>query len=123
MEIVTKLAWLALAATHAMPSLPLFRPQLVTKLYGVPAEGTLGLLLSHRAALFAIAFGLSVWALFDADVRRVASVIVGVSMASFLILYVRAGVPQGGLRTIAIIDAAGLIPLAWVAFAAWVVRG
>jgi hypothetical protein len=37
----------------------------------------------------------------------------------FLVLYLRAGAPSGPLRTIAIVDAATLLPLALVVLAAW----
>jgi hypothetical protein len=40
----------------------------------------------------------------------------------FLILYLRAGVPAGPLRTIAVVDAAALIPLLFVAASAWRAR-
>ena len=40
-------------------------------------------------------------------------------MVGFLIVYVRAGLPDGSLRTIALVDAVGLVPLALVAYAAW----
>ena len=41
-----------LAALHPAPLLPLLRPSMVQALYGVPASGDLGVLLTHRAALF-----------------------------------------------------------------------
>jgi hypothetical protein len=40
-------------------------------------------------------------------------------MLSFLLLYTRAGLPAGAMRTIALVDAAGLVPLAFVAVMAF----
>ena len=118
-EAVTRICWAAIVAIHLYPSLPLVRPALVRRLYGVDDRGALGLLLSHRAALFAIVVVVAGWAIADPGVRGVASVVAAISMASFLALYARFGRPAGPLRTIAIVDAVGLAPLAWVTLQAW----
>ncbi len=119
MEWITRLCWLALAVIHVMPSLPAIRPAMIKSLYGIEPTGALGLLLSHRAALFAIVLIVCIWAIFAPEVRRVASVVAGVSMISFLVFYARSGYPVGGLRTVALVDLVGLIPLLWVIANAW----
>lgn len=102
-----------------MPALAFFRPAMIEKMYRVPADSPLFLLLQHRAALFLVIFLLCIWAAFDPASRRIASVGVGVSMISFLLLYWSAGSP-GPLRIIAMTDLVGipfLLFVAWKAFA------
>jgi hypothetical protein len=116
--MVERIAWSMLALIHAMPALALFRPALLTRLYGaVPGDGSY-LLLQHRAALFLVVMIVAVWAAFDPAVRRLAVAAIGVSMLSFLMLYVGAGRPPA-LRTIAMADLAGVVPLLFVAWGAW----
>jgi hypothetical protein len=119
MEIATKIAWLLLALVHASPAAVLFRPSLVQTLYGTAPEGATGLLLTHRGATFLAIFVAAVWAVFDPSVRRLCSVAVAIAILSYLILYVRAGSPEGPLRTIAAVDALALAPLLLVAWSAW----
>jgi hypothetical protein len=84
--MMLKIAWLVLAGIHALPALALFRPAMIGQLYHVASDNSLFLLLHHRAALFLVIFLLAVWAAFDPASRRIASVGVGISMISFLIL-------------------------------------
>ena len=116
--MMIKIAWLILAAIHATPALALFRPAMIGKLYRVASDNPLFLLLQHRAALFLVIVLLCVWAAFDPASRRIASICVGVSMVSFLILYWTAGSPPA-LRTIAMTDLIGipfLLFVTWKAF-------
>ena len=77
------------------------------------------MMLSHRAVLFlAVAVGCA-WGAFDPDARRPLSLVVTISLAGFLWLYVTAGAPRGSLRNIAIVDAIGMVPLAWILLQAW----
>ena len=119
MEIMIKLAWGLLAALHFAPALPIVNPRLVERLYGAPSTGEVGLLLVHRGALFAALFAAACFALVHTDSRRLVSVLMAVSMISFLFLYARAGAPAGPLRSIAMADAIGLIPLAVALWSAW----
>jgi hypothetical protein len=119
METITRAAWLSLAAIHIMPALPLIRPAMIARLYGVDGEGPLALLLTHRAAMFAMVVAATLIAIFDPAARLLAVVVVAISMLSFLLLYTRAGLPAGAMRTIALVDAAGLVPLAFVAVMAF----
>lgn len=118
--MLQKLFWMVLAAIHLLPAMAFFRPEMIGRLYGVERGSPAFLLLHHRAALFLAILVLCLWAAFDPASRRVASIGVGVSMISFLILYSLAGSPAP-LRNIALADLAGLPFLAfvtWKAFAA-----
>jgi hypothetical protein len=118
-ERLTSLCWVLLAAVHAMPAAVLFRPQLTQAMYGVPAAGAAGLLIVHRGALFLAVLVVALYAAFDVDARRAASLVVGISVVGFLIVYALLGAPAGALRTIAIVDAVALLPLGLVAYRAW----
>lgn len=116
--MLTKILWLILAAIHALPALAFFRPATITTLYGVAADNPLFLLLHHRAALFLAVFVACIWAAFIPDGRRLAVIVVAISMVSFLGLYLMAGSPAG-LTRIAIADMVGipaLLAVAWMAF-------
>lgn len=117
--MLTRLSWALLAIVHALPALAFFSPSLLTRLYGVSPGEPAFLLLQHRAALFLGVVIVCIWAAGDPGVRRLAVVVTGVSMASFLLLYFQAGMPPA-LRTIAIADLVGLIPLVYVVYRAFV---
>ncbi|WP_432200080.1 hypothetical protein ACRAQ7_10460 [Erythrobacter sp. W53] len=110
--------WLVLAAIHAIPALAFFRPGTITTLYGVAADNPLFLLMQHRAALFLAVFAACLWAAFVPEGRRLAVIVVGISMLSFLVLYWQAGSPAP-LKRIALVDLAGLPVLAGVAWFAF----
>ena len=110
--------WLILAAIHAMPALALFRPATLTALYRLQPDNPLFLLMQHRAGLFFAVFVACIWAAFVPEGRRLAVLVVGISMVSFLVLYWKAGSPAP-LRKIAQVDLLGLPVLAgvvWLAF-------
>lgn len=109
------ISWMLLAGIHAMPALAFFRPALITRLYRIEPQHGLFLLMQHRAALFAAVFVACIIAAFHSPSRPVALAITGVSIISFLYLYVAAGQPAV-LRTIARVDLIGLIPLAVAAY-------
>lgn len=119
MEWVVKACWLGLAAIHVAPAAVLFRPGLAQTLYGIPAEGTAGLLVSHRGALFLAVLAVALFAAFSPGARRAASLVVGTSVLSFLALYAQAGFPAGPLRTVAVVDTVALPLLALVTVMAW----
>jgi hypothetical protein len=116
--MLQSISWGLLAAIHILPALALFRPVLISTLYGVEPSNPLFLLLPHRAALFLVIVVIAIWAAFDPGSRKLASVAVGLSMISFLLLYWQAGSPAA-LRSIAIADVAGLPVLAFAAWKAW----
>jgi hypothetical protein len=119
MDIAVRIGWGLLALVHLMPALAFFRPAQLSALYRVNADNPLFSLMHHRAALFVVICILCIWAALDPAVRRLAVVGVGFSMLSFLWIYWRAGQPAP-LKTIAMVDMIGLVPLvlvAWDAFA------
>ena len=116
--MVQSILWLILAAIHAMPALALFRPATLTTLYGIAANNPLFSLMQHRAALFLAVLVACVWAAFIPEGRRLAVLVVGISMLSFLVLFWIAGAPSP-LKRIAVVDLAGLpilLGVAWFAF-------
>jgi hypothetical protein len=119
MEIMTKAAWAGLALIHASPAATVFAPSLIKRLYGVDGTGDLGVLLLHRGALFLAVVAACLFGMFDPASRRAVSAVVAISVVCFLLTYLRAGSPPGALRTIALVDLAGLVPLGWVLFTAW----
>jgi len=119
MELLTKISWGALALIHFMPSLPIFRPNMIETLYGAAPSGAIGLLLAHRSGLFLAVLVTTLFAMFSIEARKLATVVLAISMVSFLILYARAGLPSGPLKKIAMADAVGLIPLIFVIWQAW----
>ena len=119
MEMATKIAWFLLALVHVSPAAVLFRPGLVGTLYGIPPDGPTGLLLTHRGATFLAIVVAALWAAFDPSVRRLCTVIVAIAVLGYLVLYARAGLPGGPLRTIAAADALAVAPLLFVTWSAW----
>ena len=115
--MIETIAWLTLAAIHLTPALAVFTPSLLTRMYGSDNGSPLFLLMRHRAALFLAIFVLCIWCAFDPVPRQMASVVVAISMVSFLWLYWRAGAPRA-LRRIAIVDLIGLPALAIVVWQA-----
>lgn len=97
----------------------LFAPAMTERLYNVPADGTVGILIVHRGALFLAVLAVAVLAALDPGARRAASFVVGISVVAFLAVYGAIGAPAGPLRTVALVDAAALLPLAFVSYRAW----
>lgn len=118
-EKLVKVAWLVLALVHVLPAAILFAPDLAVRLYGIDPTGPAGLLIIHRGALFLAIMVVALWAMIDPATRRVSSLTVGISIIGFLAVYARAGLPDGPLRTIAMVDTVALLPLALVSYRAW----
>jgi hypothetical protein len=85
----------------------------------VSLEGEAGILLIHRGALFLGLCIVAIFAAFVPDARKLASVLVTISVLSFLLLYAKAGFPDNGLRKIAIADLVALALLIWVLWRSW----
>lgn len=119
MDRLVIVCWLALAAIHASPATILFKPALTETLYGVPQTGSTGVLIIHRAALFLAVVVVTLFAAFAPDARKAATLLVGISVVGYLSIYIMAGAPQGPLRTVALMDALALLPLAYVSWVAW----
>ena len=118
-EAITRIAWLLLLLIHVKPASAAISPTALRLMYGLESGGPMAVLMTHRAVLFIAICALCALAVFSPAARQGASLAVGISMAGFLIVYAGAGAPVGALRTIAAVDAAGLIPLGWVALSAW----
>lgn len=117
--MVERICWLILAlAIHLPPFAALFAPSLITKLYSVTSDDSNFLLLQHRAALFGVIVIACLWAAFDPEVRKLAFFLTALSMISFLAIYLGYGQPAS-LRTIALVDAAGLPLLGYVGWKAF----
>jgi hypothetical protein len=116
-ETLTKAAWLLLALGHLAPCAPLFAPKLLERLYAISPGGDIAVLLRHRALFFALVVTLCVWAAVQPSVRLPALAVTGASVIGFLLLYAQAGTPTGALRTVALVDAALLLPLAFLLWA------
>ncbi len=119
MEVLTKLAWVCLIVVHLAPAMVLFIPSLIEKLYKLSRSDDIGLLIIHRGAMFLGIIVAALFAIIEPSARRFASVVVGISVIGFLIVYGRAGMPKSELRKIAIADVVALIPLGVVTYEAW----
>jgi hypothetical protein len=116
--LLVNIGWILLALIHAMPAFALFRPAMLTKMYGLKPASGLFTFMHHRAALFLVIVIMCLWAAVRPDVRPMASVSVGISMGSFVILWWLAGSSQA-LRTIALTDIVGLVILIFVGWQAF----
>ena len=116
--MIAKICWTLLGAIHAIPALALFRPALISTLYGVEPGSDSFTLLHHRAALFLAIVAICVWAALRPEVRQLATVAVTISMVSFIAIWWLAGAPSA-LRSIAVADMIGLPALAVAAWMAW----
>ena len=112
------LAWLALALVHAPPALATFSGGLRRRMYGVDESGPLGVILIHRGVLFLAVACVCILAAFNADARAAAMLVTSVSLLGFLVAYAAAGALKR-LRTIALVDAIALIPLALAGADLW----
>jgi hypothetical protein len=119
MDGLVIICWLALATIHASPAVVLLKPALTETLYGVPPTGSSGVLLIHRGALFLAVVVVAFFAAFSPEARKAATLLVSISVIGFLFVYRMAGAPGGPLRTIALVDAVALLPLALVTWRAW----
>lgn len=112
--MLERIAWIALALIHLAPGAAVLIPGTISRLYGVPEQGTVGLLLQHRSMLFATIVVACVWAAFAVQPRPLAATITAISVIGFLVIYALHGLPAGPLRPIAWADLIALIPLAYV---------
>jgi hypothetical protein len=116
--MIERIAWVVLALVHLMPSLALFAPSLLTRLYGMQTSDPLYVLMHHRAALFLAVLVTCLWCAFDPAPRRLGAVVVAISMLAFLALYFANGSPAS-LHQIAITDLIGLPALGYVLWRAF----
>ena len=116
--MIERASWVILALVHVTPAFASFAPSLLTRLYGIEAGNPVYVLMHHRAALFLAVLVACIWCAFDPSPRRFGTVLVGISMLGFLVLYFVNGSPPA-LKQIAIADLIGLPALAYVAWRAF----
>jgi hypothetical protein len=117
--VAERIAWGLLALIHLSPAVAVLIPGTITRFYGVPEQGTVGILLQHRSVLFMVVVAICVWAAFAPAVRPLAAFATAISVIGFLIIYTWHGLPAGPLRTIAWADLVAILPLAFVCWRAW----
>lgn len=118
--VLITLAWLALVLVHTPPALAAFSPSLRRRMYGVDENPQLSAILTHRGVLFLAVAVTCLYAAFEPEARRAASIVAAISVVGFLLIYVGARFPKGPLRPIAVVDLVALIPLAGATVDAWV---
>ena len=116
--MLVTLAWLALMLVHTPPALATFTAKLRQRMYGVEEGGPLGVILTHRGVLFLAVAAVCVLAAFVPGARIAAGLVVSISVLGFLATYLLGGSPRQ-LRTIALMDAIALAPLALVLIDVW----
>ena len=110
-------ALLALGVLHILPVLGVLGVERLHSLYGVSiADGSLEVLLRHRAVFFGLIGAVMLFAIVKPMYRTIALVMVLVSLSSFLALCSLVDTVNGHLTQIFLIDAAALL-LAVVALA------
>ena len=117
--MLERIAWGLLALIHLVPAAAALVPGTITRLYGAPEQGTLGILMQHRSVLFLAVLVCCVWAAVDAAPRQLAATVTAISVIGFLIVYASHGAPAGALRPIAIADCIALVPLAYICWRVW----
>ena len=116
--MIEKICWALIALIHATPAMALFYPALITKMYGIQSGTDIFTLMHHRAGLFVVILIICLWALFRPEVRMLASVAVGISMGSFVLLWWLSGASPA-LRNIAVADMIGLLLILYAGFQAF----
>jgi hypothetical protein len=96
-----------------------FSPTLRKGLYGVSEDASLGVILTHRGALFLAVAVACAYAAFDPEARRLATIVAAISMLGYFAVYASAGLPKGQLRTIALMDLIATPALIFVLWDAW----
>lgn len=108
-----------LAFIHLLPAVAAIAPSQISRLYGVDAaDSTLVTLLQHRAVLLGLVGLAFLAAAFrpNDSVALLALLLGGASMVTFLIIAALQRELAGPLKTIALVDAVGLMPLAYLAW-------
>jgi hypothetical protein len=106
-----------LALIHFAPAIAAIMPSQLSKLYGVQgSNGTLITLLQHRAVLLGVVGFAFLAAAFrpESAIAWHAVLLGAASMLTFLVFVAVNRQFHGSLRKIALIDLAGLPPLAWL---------
>jgi hypothetical protein len=112
MRFVVPAVLLLVATIHALPVVGVLGPDKLSQLYGFPVtEGSLELVLRHRAVLFGLLAAFLAYAAFKPELHRLALVAGLVSVASFLVLAALVSSYSQSLATVVRVDWAALVLL------------
>ncbi len=112
MRFVVPAVLLLVATIHALPVVGVLGPGKLSQLYGFPVtEGSLELVLRHRAVLFGLLAAFLAYAAFKPELHRLALVAGLVSVASFLLLAGLVSSYSQPLATVVRVDWAALVLL------------
>lgn len=110
MEFIIKVFWFILVfVVYGMLVVVLFVFRLMECLYGIEVFGDLGILLVYWGGLFFVVFVVVLFVVFDFGVCKVVSVVVGISMISYLVVYGLMGFLDGFLCLVVFVDVLGFI--------------
>lgn len=113
MMTIYKLCLLAVALINLLPVLGLLSAERLAQGYGITiADNDLHILLRHRALMFGILGGFMIYALFVPAAQGAAMVMAGISMVGFLVLALTLGPYNHALKTVVLVDIAGIVALA-----------
>lgn len=102
------LIFVVLALIHFLPLSGILGGERLRDLYGIQAQGDLSILMRHRAVLFGLLSMISGLAAFKPELRSIAALILGLSMASFLVLAFLEAPYGAPIRKIVLADIVGL---------------
>ncbi len=108
MKILSMLIFAVLALIHILPLSGVLGGERLRDLYGIQAQGDLSILMRHRAVLFGLLSLISVLAAFKPEIRSMAALLLGLSMASFLVLAFLEAPFGAPVRKIVVADIVGL---------------
>jgi hypothetical protein len=112
MRYVVPAVLLLVATIHALPVVGVLGPAKLSQLYGFPvSDGSLELVLRHRAVLFGLLAAFLAYAAFKPELHRLALVAGLVSVASFLVLAAMVSSYNQQLATVVRVDWVALVLL------------
>jgi len=112
MKLLVPIALTLVALLHALPLAGVLGAARLSALYGVDArDPALELLLRHRAVLFGLLAAFLAYAAWQPALRGAGLIAGGVSVASFLLFAMPAGLLPPALATVVRLDVAALILL------------
>jgi hypothetical protein len=112
MRFVVPAVLLLVATIHALPVVGVLGPAKLLQLYGFPVtDGSLELVLRHRAVLFGLLAAFLAYAAFKPELHRLALAAGLVSVASFLVLAAMVSSYSQQLATVVRVDWVALVLL------------
>lgn len=112
MRFVVPAVLLLVATIHALPVVGVLGPGKLSQLYGFPVtEGSLELVLRHRAVLFGLLAAFLAYAAVKPELHRLALVAGLISVSSFLVLATVVGSYSQARATVVRVDWAALVLL------------